>query len=326
MEGEFPKQEKEYQQQIAVREEELNQAQNDLKWSEILFKEKYLSESELKKAEISTQKTKLSLDMASADLDLLNDFTYHRQIAQLTSDVTQAEMALERTKRKGSANIVQASAEFQAKKAELDQQISKLKKMKDQIDKAKIFAPMDGLVVYAASSRRGGFRFNEEPLDVGQTVRERQELIRLPTTSSYVVEVKIHESSLDKVRVDLPVRITVDALPGKVFTGKVASIAPLPDSQSMFMNQDIKVYNTQIFVDGNGDELRSGMSCQADIIIDQFRDTAYIPVLAVLRINGKHTVYVVQGNNMEMREVELGPDNNRLVQIKSGLEKVKKCF
>ncbi|RJP30456.1 MAG: efflux RND transporter periplasmic adaptor subunit [Candidatus Omnitrophota bacterium] len=326
LEGEFPKQEKEYQQQIAVREEELNQAQNDLKWSDILFKEKYLSESELKKAEISTQKTKLSLDMATADLGLLKDFTFHRQVAKLTSDVTQAEMALERTQRKASANIVQASTELQAKKAEWDQQINKLKKMQDQISKAKIYAPMDGLVVYAASARRGGFRFNEEPLDIGQTVRERQELLRLPTTSSYVVEVKIHESSLDKVRVDLPVRITVDALPGKVFTGKVASIAPLPDSQSMFMNQDIKVYNTQIYVDGNGDELRSGMSCQAKIIVDQFKDALYIPVLAVLRVGGKHTVYVVKGNTMEPREVELGPDNNRLAQIKSGLEKGEKVL
>ncbi len=320
IEGEFPKLQKEYQAEISLQEEELNQAQNDLKWSEILYEEKYLSQSELQTAQITAQRKKLNLDKAVADLNMLNDFTYHRQIAQLTSDVTQAEMELERTKRKAKASIVQASAELQSREAEYEQQVSKLEKIKDQIEKAKIYAPMDGLVVYATSVRQS-WRGNQEPLREGQTVREREELIHLPTTSSYIVEAKVHESSLEKIRLDLPVLITIDALPGKSFKGRVSTIAPLPDAQSMFMNPDLKVYNTQINIEGNGEDLRSGMSCRAEIIIDQFNDTNFIPVQSVTRILGKPSVYVVKGNQLEQRKVELGPDDNSLVQIQSGLEK-----
>ncbi len=325
VEGEFPKMEKEYQSQIALNEEDLNQKQNDLKWSQILFEEKYLSQSELQKAQIAEQRSKLNLDTAEADLDLLNDFTFHRQIAQLTSDVTQAEMELERTKRKANANIVSASAELESRKAEWDQQVSKLNKIKDQISKAVIKAPMDGVVVYASSVRQS-FRGNQEPLEEGQTVREREDLIHLPTTSAYMVDARVHESSLEKIRLGLPVRITIDAVPGKVFNGRVSSIAPLPDAQSMFMNPDLKVYKTLINVEGNGNDLRSGMSCQAEIIIDQFKETTYIPVTAVLRVNGKPTVYVAKGNEIEQRQVELGPDNNSLAQIESGLEEGEKVL
>ncbi len=322
LEGEFPKLQKTAETDITLREQTLNQAEYKLKWSKILFEEKYLSQTELMADEKAEVESKLRLELAKADLALLNEFTYQREIAQLTSDVTQTEMALERDQRKANANIVQASADLQATQSQYNREISKLKKLEEQISKAKIYAPMDGLVVYASSAERGrSFRSSNEPLEEGTTVRERQNLIHLPTTSSFIAEVKVHETILDKIRLNLPVRITIDALPGQSFTGRVDKIAPLPDAQSAWMNPDLKVYNTDILIEGNGDELRSGMSCQAEIIVDQFKDTIYIPVQAVLLIGDQPTVYVANANQLEPRSVELGPDNNRRVQIKSGLKK-----
>lgn len=319
-EGEFPKLQKEAETQITLKKEELNLAEEKVKWSQILFDEKYLSQSELQNDELAANRTQLQLDLAKSDLDLLNTYTYQRQIAQLESDVSQAQMALERTQRQANANIVQASAELQAKLSEFEQQQSKLTKLDEQISKAKIYAPMDGLAVYATSVQMS-FRGNNEPLEEGQTVRERQELIHLPTTSSYIVEAKVPESSLEKIHTGLPVRITVDALPGKTYTGKVSTIAPLPNAQSIFMNPDLKVYDTQILIDGAGEDLRSGMGCQAEIIVDYFNEAVYIPVQAIIRIGNQPTVYVANGREFEPRSIELGPDNNRLAQIKSGLKK-----
>jgi HlyD family secretion protein len=319
-EGEYPKLKKEALNQISQRQEELNLADEKVKWSQILYKEKYISQTELQNDELSSFRITGQLDIAKTDLELLEGYTYKREIAQLQSDVTQSEMALERTKRQANANIVQATAELQAKLSEFEQQKSKLEKMITQIDKAKIYAPMDGLVVYATSVRMS-FRGNNEPLEEGQNVRERQELIHLPTTAAYMAEVKVQESSLEKIRLGLPVRITIDAIPGKAFTGKVSTIAPLPNAQSIFMNPDLKVYDTQILIDGNGDDMRSGMGCQAEIIVDHFDDTVFVPVQAILRIGNQPTVFVAKGNEWEPRSIDLGPDNNRLAQIKSGLTK-----
>ncbi|HQH74170.1 MAG TPA: efflux RND transporter periplasmic adaptor subunit, partial [bacterium] len=322
VEGEYPKLEKDALSLIQQRQEELNLAKQEVDWSQILFDQKYLSQSELDNDKLSATRADIQLQSAQNALDLLRNYTSKRQLAQYNSDVKEASMALERTQRKANANIVQASADLQAKQSEFDRQISKMKKLEGQIDKAVVRADMDSVVVYVTQSR--GFRGNEEPLREGSQIRERQELIYLPTTSSYKADIKIHESALDKIRLDLPVRITIDAMPGKVFSGHVATIAPLPDQQSMFMNPDLKLYNTEIFIDGDGDGLRSGMTCQAEIVIDQFKDTAYVPVQAVLQIGGKPSVYVVQGDKMEARAVEIGPDNNRLIQIKSGLQKGEK--
>ena len=321
-EGEYPKLVKEAQTQISTRQEELNLAKEKVKWSRVLFDEKYLSQSELQTDELSAYRSQNNLDLSKSDLDLLENYTYKRQIAQLVSDVTQAEMALERMHRQANANIIQASATLQAKLSEFNQEKNKLQKINDQIGKAKIYAPMDGLVVYFTSVSMGmGRRGSQEPLEEGQMVRERQELIHLPTTSSYMVVTKIPEPSLEKIHIGLPVRITIDALPGKVLTGKVTSIGPLPDAQDIFMNPDLKVYNAQINIDGDGNDLRSGMGCQTEIIVDYFPDTTYVPIEAVLRVGGKPTVFVANGNKWAPRTVDLGPDNNRLAQIKSGLKK-----
>lgn len=317
-EGEFPKLKKEAEAAITLAEETLTNATNTYEWSQKLFAEKYISEAELKQDELSQQKARIDLELARDELSLLENFTYTRKMTELQSAASQAEMALERIKRKASADTVQAEAKLKASEAELKQQKNQFDRIENQISKTKIYAPMDGTVIYATSTRMS-WRSNSEPLDEGQAVRERQELIYLPTTSSYNAEIKVHESSLEKIHIGLPVQISIDALPGRTFTGKVVTIAPLPDATSMFMNPDLKVYNTQIEIDGNGEELRNGMSCQAEIIIKQFADTLFVPLQAVLRVDGQPTVYLARGEGFEARPVTTGLDNNRMIQILAGL-------
>jgi len=319
-EGEYPNQLKEANGLITLADEEVTRAQETFDWSKTLFEEKYISQIELKADELALKRKKLDLELAQSGLDLLQKYTYQRNLDQLESNVNQADMALERTNRKAKADVVQAEADLKAKESEYERQNDKLRKNIEQIEKTKIYAPADGLVIYATSARRGGWRSSTEPLDIGQTVRERQELIYLPTGSSVNAEVDIHETSLKKVGLHLPAIITVDALPGKTFLGEVARIAPLPDAQSMWLNPDLKVYNSEITVDGNDSSLRTGMSCKVEIVIKQFADATYVPVQAVLRVAGEPTVYVVNGENIEPRRVEIGIDNNRMMRIISGLQ------
>ena len=174
-------------------------------------------------------------------------------------------------------------------------------------------------MIYATSAMTGGRRFNTEPLIEGREVREREELIFLPTTASSKAEVSIHESNLEKIRMGLPAIISVDALPGRKYLGRLASIAPLPDAQSMWMNPDLKVYNTEIFLEDNDESLRTGMSCQAEIIVAKYDDCLYVPVQSVIQVGRQPTVFVVKGKTVEERRVEMGLDNNRMVHIISGL-------
>ena len=320
VEGELPKLVKEAESNITLRQQEMEQASEELKWSERLFEKKYLSQTELESDRLAQNRARLEHELAVASLDLLNNYTAKRKIDELNSDVKQKEMALERVKLKANADIVQAEASLRAAETELRQQKIKLDKIETQLSKTKIIAPRDGLVVYATSVQTGGRRFSQEPLQEGQSVRERQELIYLPSVESMMAEVQIHESSLEKVQIGQPVRVTADALPGKMFTGKVAFIAPLPDAASAWMNPDLKVYPTKIFLDGVNPDLRTGMSCRAEIIVEQHPDALYVPVQAVIRVRNEPTVYVRAGGRFEPHKVQIGLDNNTMVQILGGVE------
>jgi HlyD family secretion protein len=317
--GEFPNKKSDLEGRIALAEEDVERTADKLKWSEALFAEKYISATEIKADRIAAKKAQLDLDLAKSNLKLLQEFTYRRQVDQLTSDVKQAEMALARTERSTAADVVQAETNLRARESEYRRQQAKLNKLTEQIGKGKILAPTDGKVVYATSAQFS-WRGNVEPLDEGQEVRERQELIYLPTASTFMAEVNIHEASLKKIYTGLPVRMTVDALPGRSFTGSVARIAPLPDPRSMFMNPDLKVYKTDINVDGGGDVLRTGMTCQVEIVVEQHDSTLYVPVQCVVRAGGKPVVFVHEGDQDVQREVEIGLDNNQMVRIVSGLK------
>lgn len=320
LEGEYPYELDKATADITLAEEKLSRATDTLMWSQKLYDQNYISKTELEGDKLSKDETQLNVELAKKSKDLLMEYTYKRNLAQLQSDVNQAEMAMERTERKANANIIQAQAELKARQSEFERQKDKLAKVEDQIKKTKIYAPADGLAIYATSAKSSSpFRRNE-PLDVGSSVQERQELIYLPTGDSSSAEITIHETYLEKVRKGMPVTITVDALAGKIYSGTIATIAPLPDAQSMWMNPDLKVYKSDVYIDGNDPMLRTGMSCQAEIVVQQLKDVIYVPLQAVIRIGTSPTVYVKNGNKFEARTVKTGLDNNKMIHIVEGLK------
>lgn len=317
--GEYPNKLKELEARITLAREEKQRAEQKLKWSQVLFKEKYLSESEIQADELSVKKAALDVELAENNLKLLQQFEHKRQITKLESDVRQAEMALERATRKARADVIQAEADLRAKESEFTQNKNQLEKLIAQIGKARITAPRTGLVVYATSTQVR-WRGSIEPLAEGQEVRERQELIHLPTASSFIAKIKIHESSLQKVRRGMPVSLRVDALPGMAFSGRVTSIAPLPDAMSAFMNPDLKLYDTEIRIEGGGEVLRTGMNCEATIQVASYPDAVYVPVQCVVRVNRQPVVFIDTPAGPVQRQVTIGEDNNRMVHILAGLE------
>lgn len=319
VEGEYPKELDEMESRIKLAEGDLEDAENTAEWSQKLFKEKYIAQTDLTSDKLKLDRAKLDLKTAKANLELLVDYTYDRTVRELESNVDQTRMALDRVKRQALANVVQEEAELSAKVLELKRQSERLTKDEDQLSKTKIYSPASGMVIYATtgqSDRRG----NDEPLEAGRAVREREELIHLPTADSMLVNIKIHESSLKKVQVGQRVDISINALPGKTYTGKIARIAPLPDAQSFWRgNPDLKVYNTEIHLDGELEGVRTGMTCKAQVIVQKLEDVISIPVQSVIKVGGQDIVYVKRGSRVKPVQVELGLDNKDRIHIISGL-------
>ncbi len=320
VEGDYPMEMKRALADIAVAESEMSRTQEQLAGSKRLFEEGYLTSIEYERDKQNAERATLDLELSRSALQLLEEYTYKRRLTELESDIEEKESALDRTKLSSSADVVQAEASFRAKESEFNREQTKLEKLDRQIDNTKIFAPASGLVVYATTAKGGGWRGSSEPLEEGQSVRERQELIYLPTASNMMAEINIHESNLAKTRPGMGVRITVDAVPGAEYTGHITAIAPMPDAQSAFMNPDLKVYATKVTIDGDASALRTGMNCQAEIMVEHLEDAVYVPVQSIYSVKGVTTAFLKHRSGVEQRTVVIGNDDNQMVHILEGLE------
>ena len=315
-EGEYPNKLNETKGSVTLAEQTLQQSKDKYEWSKKLYDENFLSESELRSDELNWKHNTLSLATAQGNLELLEKYTHKRDLAKYKSDVKQCTMALERTRRKANSSIAQAESQLRASEREYMKQLQRLDKLTNQIAKAKITAPMAGQVIYATSAGR---QRNREPLQEGQEVWEHQELIYLPTADTFISRVNVHESSLKSLVVGMPVRVRCDALPGKVYSGTLSRISPMPDNERRWMNPDLKEYPSDVALNGGIGELKSGMSCRAEIVLAQYDKALYIPVQCVVRVGKKACVWVKSPGGPVRREIETGLDNNRFVRIVSGL-------
>jgi HlyD family secretion protein len=318
IEGEHPREVRQAEAEIAIAAEELKRAEDKLTWSKSLAEEGYITRSELQGDELALQRATLNLELAKNKLDLIQRYTHVETAERRKSEVWQAEMALERVRRRTASDIIQAEVEVRARDADYERQKTLLEKLRGQIEACRITAPASGMVVYATSV--SGRRWGQEPLAEGQQVIERQELIYLPADEAMMAEIRLPESSLSKIREGLPARVRVDAFPDRVISGVLQKIAVLPDASRSWLNPDLKVYVCEIHFSDSLEGLRPGMNCTAEIIIEAYDKAHFVPLSALTRVEGKPAVYVMTPTGPAPRVVEAGLDNNRMVHIKAGLK------
>ncbi len=319
IEGEWPKELMESETALTLAQEDLRRATDKFEWSKRLYEEQYLSETEYRADDLARKRADLQVALAKEKLNLLNEFTHARKIAELESEIDQKKLSLQRVNRESASDLVQAESRLRASEAQLTRQKLQLDKLNDQITKTKMFAPADGMIVYATSAEFS-WRGDTQPLAEGQEVWERQELIHLPSAESMMVVIKIPESALGKIKLGQRVQVTIDAISDKQYTGEVTRIAPLPDATSVWLNPDLKVYNTHIMIDGVDPKIRTGMSCKATIEIEEYNDVLFIPMQAVVGHNGQAVVYVRDGSEFTPQTVVTGLDNNTMVHIVEGVQ------
>jgi membrane fusion protein (multidrug efflux system) len=119
------------------------------------------------------------------------------------------------------------------------------------------------------------------------------------------------EHEMGRLKVGLPLRMVVDAVPGKVFVGKVDRISPVMDSNS-------GTFRVVCAFD-NAPELRPGMFGRIEVVYDQRQDALTVPRIALLEDEGEPAVYVVRGNKVRRVPVQLGYTNGELAEVKSGV-------
>jgi RND family efflux transporter MFP subunit len=227
--------------------------------------------------------------------------------AEAAVEGAKADLAVRQSK------VVQAEAALEAAQAGAEAAAAALERARLSLSQATVRSPFDGVVtrrnVVDGDRVRPDGRGGPLPLLTVQ----RTDPLRV------VVQVPGRDAALTAP--GTPVELTLDALPGRRFTGlKVARVAFAVDEQTRAMRAEVDVPNPK-------QELRPGMYGAATILLARGRpDALRVPASAlVARPAGKGTaaarraVYVVRGGHARLTPVRVGAEQGGEAEVLAGL-------
>jgi RND family efflux transporter MFP subunit len=153
----------------------------------------------------------------------------------------------------------------------------------------------------------------EKMVTEGQAVQAGDNLFLIADRSVLWADLSVFEMDARSVRVGSPVELTVDALPGKTYQGRVTFIHPTVDEKTRTLTARAEVVNK----DG---ALRPGMYATALIRRPTARALT-VPIEAVLPTGTQNLVFVNRGDGRFIpRTVAVGMRSDSLVEIVNGLK------
>ena len=165
----------------------------------------------------------------------------------------------------------------------LDQNRAQLKHLQDVLRKTTYTAPIDGIVSYVA------VRVGENVVP-GIQNSQGSFLLTISDMSVVTSEVKVDETDITELKVGQPADVSIDAVPGQLFHGKVTQVgdlAILRTSGDAAMTattantQEARDFKVVVTLDNPPDGLRPGLSTTARIQTAQKKNVLTVPVQAL---------------------------------------------
>jgi len=289
--------------------------QEQLDWTQKLYDSGYVGRNELTSDQLERERVAINEQKAKEDLRLFKLYTLPKEAEQLYSDCEEAERELARVQAKARSELAQKQANLKSREASYELDKERLEKVRRNLEKCVIRAPKPGSIVYPGSSDR----WRRRRIAEGETVYSNQVILTIPDLSTLAARVNIHETDIEKVQVGQDAIVTVEALPGKSFGGKVVRVSPVASAAAAWLNPDIKVYECDIALDSIPKDLTPGMSATAEIVVARLKNVLYVPIEAVTTCKGRRVCWVRTPAGPALRTIETGHFTEKFVEVTEGL-------
>lgn len=254
-----------------------------------------------------------ALDQARHNLDLLN-IEYERQKNLYAENATTAQALDDVTERRNAARaqLESAKANYELmKKGPREEDITiaenqvhlaevALEQARKHLADHTLKAPIDGVV---------SIKMAEE----GDMIDFMQPVYELYDINPVYLDIDVSEIYRPKIRENLAVNVTVDALPGQTFTGTIDQINPAADTRD-------RSFRTRILIDNDTFGLQPGMFARAHIVVRQLDNALMVPDDAINEDNGSTYVFLVAGDMTAQKQpVTTGPRFKNRVALVEGV-------
>lgn len=160
-------------------------------------------------------------------------------------------------------------------------------------------APIDGVV-------------SERLVKTGNTITANAGIFRITDMDPLLAYLYVPEQEFRKLHADQAVSMTVDALPGRTFEGRIQLISPVidPDTATFKVTAEIP--------DVTG-ELKPGMFGRVNVVYDTRIDVPLVPRVALLSSDSDTSVFVIEDGVAKTRDIEVGYTSRGSIEVVAGL-------
>jgi HlyD family secretion protein len=214
-------------------------------------------------------------------------------------------------------SVALARAELSRSGAQVAQAQAALDRAETDLLNSTIVSPMDGLIL-------------SRDVQVGDAVSsilvngsQATLIMTLGDVSEVYVLGKVDEADIGKVYLDQAARIVVESFKDKKFNGKVTKISPLGKEKD-----NVTTFEVRVSILNPGGELKSNMSANAEIILEEKKGVLLIPESAVIYDKDRKASIEIPDPKAEKgrakKEVKLGISNGVKTELVSGLNEGQK--
>lgn len=219
------------------------------------------------------------------------------QVAQADAEVRKLEANYRRSSQLLEQKMVSVNDVDQLR-YNLENARAQLRMAKLEVSYGTVTAPISG-VVASRSIKQGNL------VQINTPIFTIVDISRLEAT------LNVPEREIETLEAGQAVQLTVDALPGKAFDGRIDRVSPVVDSGS-------GTFRVICAFDGGG-LLQPGMFARIRINYDQRADALVIPRTALLEDGGTPAVFTVKGGKAVRAELKLGYVDGEWVEVRDGL-------
>jgi membrane fusion protein (multidrug efflux system) len=239
--------------------------------------------------------------------DLLVSQDTAAEEAELLGAEAQAKMSkadLERADKMIREKII-SQADHERALAAHEQALSKSSAIRVAISKKTIRAPFSG-------------RLGIRQVNLGQILKEGEPIVTLQSLDTIYVDFTLPQQQMTQLKVDLPVRVICDALPGVTVEGRITAINPLVESETRNIHVQATVLNKE-------ERLRPGMFVNVAVDLPVQRKVLIIPATSVLYAPYGDSVFIIEENKerngqvLRQHFVRLGEKRGDFIAVSSGL-------
>ncbi len=168
---------------------------------------------------------------------------------------------------------------------------------------------MEGLVEVKPNERAAGnFYFTGMVLPEyreGDQASPGSMIAQIVDPGDMEIQAKVEEGDRANINQGQAAEVKLDALPGKVFSGTVKSVAGLASRGRWWQAQTSSKFDLSIQLDHRDPSLRPGYTAQITISGNSLQGVLYLPPQAVFEKDGKPIVYVKTGAAFQAQPVQV---------------------